>query len=42
LHRFKHKHIKLKALDNLKDLDTIRVTKGDCPTFSIIRVQVLS
>ena len=33
MHRFKHKHIKLKGSDNLKGLDTIRITKGDCPAF---------
>jgi len=33
LHKFKHKYIKLKASDNLKNLDTIRITEGDCPAF---------
>jgi len=31
LHRFKHKY--LKGSDNLKGLDTIKITKGDCPVF---------
>jgi len=33
LHRFKHKHIKLKGWDNLKDLDTFIIIEGDCPPF---------